>query len=282
MTLPEGFGATVELLRRSTVMITREGDGAGSGVIIDRGGSIATNAHVIRTSRPRVQLWDGRVFDATLRAHDRARDLALLSVEAEGLQASPIAAGPPPRPGEIVIAAGNPLGFIGAVTVGSVRGTGTLRGFGQSVWLQSDVRLAPGNSGGPLADTSGAVVGLNTMIAGRVSLAIPADTLRRFLSAAASRAMIGVTVHGLTVAVEGARRAGLLILEIAAGSPAENASLLPGDIVIGADGMPLEQVDLAAAAEAPGKVLRLQFLRGDRSRVRTATILLANPRSRAA
>jgi len=282
MTLPEGFGATVELLRRSTVMITREGDGAGSGVIIDRGGSIATNAHVIRTSRPRVQLWDGRVFDATLRAHDRARDLALLSVEAEGLQASPIAAGPPPRPGEIVIAAGNPLGFIGAVTVGSVRGTGTLRGFGQSVWLQSDVRLAPGNSGGPLADTSGAVVGLNTMIAGRLSLAIPADTLRRFLSAAASRAMIGVTVHGLTVAVEGARRAGLLILEIAAGSPAENASLLPGDIVIGADGMPLEQVDLAAAAEAPGKVLRLQFLRGDRSRVRTATILLANPRSRAA
>ena len=282
MTLPEGFGATVELLRRSTVMITREGDGAGSGVIIDRGGSIATNAHVIRTSRPRVQLWDGRVFDATLRAHDRARDLALLSVEAEGLQASPIAAGPPPRPGEIVIAAGNPLGFIGAVTVGSVRGTGTLRGFGQSVWLQSDVRLAPGNSGGPLADTSGAVVGLNTMIAGRLSLAIPADTLRRFLSAAASRAMIGVTVHGLTVAVEGARRAGLLILEIAAGSPAENASLLPGDIVIGADGMPLEQVDLAAAAEAPGKVLRLQFLRGDRSRVRTATILLGNPRSRAA
>jgi len=282
MTLPEGFGETVERLRRSTVMIAGEADGAGSGIIIDAAGTIATNAHVVRSARPRVQLWDGRVLSATLRAHDRTEDLALLDVGAGGLHASQVAPGPPPAPGDLVIAAGNPLGFIGAVTVGTVRGTGTLRGFGQSVWLQSDVRLAPGNSGGPLADAKGAVVGLNTMIAGRLSLAIPAERLRRFINAAGSRAMLGVTVHAVTVAVGGNSRTGLLILEIGEGTPAERASLLPGDIIIGADGLPLEKIDLAGGAGRPGTVLRVQFLRGDRSRERTATLLLSAPRSRAA
>jgi len=282
MTLPEGFGETIERLRRSTVMITGEGDGTGSGVIVDPGGAIATNAHVVRSARPRVQLWDGRVLPATLRAHDRTQDLALLAVSAGELPPPPILAARAPEPGELVIAAGNPLGFIGAVTLGTVRGIGTLRGFGRTEWLQSDVRLAPGNSGGPLADAQGAVLGLNTMIAGRLSLAIPAGALRRFIDVAGSRSMLGLTVHAVSVAVEGLARAGLLVLEIGEGSPAETASLLPGDIIIGVDGAPMEQVDLAAAAGKPGSVLRVQFLRGDRSRVRTASVLLRNPRSRAA
>src|SRR5581483_6524418 len=113
---------------------------------------------------------------------DRRRDLALLRIPASGLPEAALGDSTRLRPGELVIAIGNPLGFIGALTAGVVHAVGPLPGLGPRKWIQAGVRLAPGNSGGPLADASGTVVGVNTMVAGRLGLAVPSNEVTRLLS----------------------------------------------------------------------------------------------------
>jgi serine protease Do len=285
MKLPSGFGDLVEGLRRSTVVV---GDGSrngtGSGVIIDPGGTIATNAHVVHSAHVSVQLHDGTTHEATLTAHDRNRDLALLSINRAGLQAVIMGEAQALHPGALVVAVGNPLGFIGAVTVGLVRGSGPVRGLGRAEWIQSDLRLAPGNSGGPLANAAGEMVGLNSMIAGRVALAVPSGALKRFVAEGRSREKLGVVIQQVSVSVLGSAREGLLITEIAPGSAAEAASLMPGDILIGANGTAFgTAAGLLALLEGHAeRVMRIQFLRGDRTTLRTTSVLLGSSRSRAA
>src|SRR5258708_38875961 len=97
------------------------------------------------------------------------------------------------------MAIGNPLGFVGALTTGVIHAVGPIRGLGSRSWVQADVRLAPGNSGGPLADARGHVIGINTMVAGRLALAIPSNVVQNFLSAGPSGAWLGVTVHPVKV-----------------------------------------------------------------------------------
>jgi serine protease Do len=219
-----------------------------------------------------------------LTAHDRSRDLALLSIRGKDLPTVVMGDSRSLHPGALVVAVGNPLGFIGAVTVGVVHGTGTVRGLGAAEWIQSDLRLAPGNSGGPLANEAGELVGLNAMIAGRLALAVPVNVLKRFAAEGGSRETLGVTIRPVSVSAGGANQAGLVILEIASGSAAETASLLPGDIVIGINGTPLSSPeDLLEVLEGHAeRVIRVQFFRGDRSRVRTTSALLGASRSRAA
>ena len=166
-----GFGEIAEKLRRSTVLIHAGGRGSGSGVIWSSDGSIITNAHVARARSLRLQLWDGREFDATVASRDPRRDLAVLRIEATNLPSAFVADSSQVRPGELAIAIGNPLGFVGALTTGVIHAVGPLRGLGSQSWVQADVRLAPGNSGGPLADARGRVIGINTMVAGRLALA---------------------------------------------------------------------------------------------------------------
>jgi len=285
MKLPPGFGDLVEGLRRSTVVV---GDGSrngtGSGVIIEAGGTIATNAHVVHSAHVNVQLHDGTMQEATLTAHDRERDLALLSINRGGLPAVIMGEAKALRPGALVVAVGNPLGFIGAVTVGLVRGSGPVRGLGRTEWIQSDLRLAPGNSGGPLANAAGEVVGLNSMIAGRMALAVPSGALKRFVAEGRSRERLGVVIQQVGVSVRGLPRQGLLITEIAPGSPAGAASLMPGDILIGANGTDLgTAADLLAMLEGHAeRVMPIQFLRGDRATLRMTSVLLGSSRSRAA
>jgi serine protease Do len=283
MTLPKGFGDFVERLRRSTVVVGN-GSGGGSGVIIESGGTIATNAHVVHSPRVTVQLHDGTIHSAALTAHDRNRDLALLAIRRTDLPAVVMGDSRLLRPGALVVAVGNPLGFIGAVTVGVVHGRGTVRGLGRTEWIQSDLRLAPGNSGGPLANSAGELIGLNAMIAGRLALAVPADALKRFTAERGSREMLGIAIQTVSVSVGGAKQAGLLILEIAEGSAAGAASLLPGDILVGLNGTPLgAPEDLLEMLEGhTERVMRIQFLRGDRSRIRTTSVLLGASHSRAA
>jgi serine protease Do len=285
MTLPSDFGECVERLRRSTVLIGDGGkSGSGSGVILDAGGTIGTNAHVVHSPRLTVQLHDGTTHRAMVRAHDSKRDLALLSIGRRGLPAAVKGNSRQLRPGALVVAVGNPFGFLGAVTVGAVRGTGTVRGLGSEEWIQSDLRLAPGNSGGPLANAAGEVVGLNAMIAGRLALAVPIEALKRLVAEGESRATLGVALKTVSVIVRGEARTGLCILDIAGGSPAEAASLMPGDIVIGVNDAPVGSPDdiLEALQGHTERVMRIQFLRGDRSTVRTASVLLGSSRSRAA
>ena len=141
-----GFGEIAEQLRRSTVLIHSGGRGSGSGVIWSSDGLIVTNAHVVRGSNVRVQLWDGREFEGAVASRDPRRDLAALRISADSLPAASPADSSQLRPGELAIAIGNPMGFVGALTTGVIHAIDPLRALGSQTWVQASVRLAPGNS----------------------------------------------------------------------------------------------------------------------------------------
>ena len=274
-----GFGEIAEQLRRSTVLIHARGRGGGSGVIWSSDGTIITNAHVARGAQIDVQLWDGREFHATVSSRDPRRDLAELRIYTKDLPSAPVSDSSLVRPGALAIAIGNPLGFVGALTTGVIHAIGPLHGLGTRTWVQADVRLAPGNSGGPLADAHGRVIGINTMIVGGLALAIPSNLVRDFLSAGPSDAWLGVTVHPVRIprsnaAGGSAHTFGLVLLEVEPRSPADSASLLPGDILLGTEQKAFTSVgELSQALQGTGsRLLRLEFLRGDYTRVRSVTV----------
>lgn len=275
-----GFGEIAEQLRRSTVLIHSGGRGSGSGVIWSSDGTLVTNAHVVRSTRPMIQLWDGREYQATVHSRDPLRDLAQLRINETNLPAASAADSLQLRPGELAIAIGNPMGFVGALATGVIHGVGPLRGLGSQSWVQAEVRLAPGNSGGPLADARGHVVGINTMVAGRLALAIPSNTVRDFLSATPNDGRLGVTLHPAFIPQPASRGKafGLVVLEVEPESPAALASLLPGDILLGMEGNRFTSLeDLARALQGNGpRVLRLEFLRGDYQHIRRVTVQLGN------
>jgi serine protease Do len=277
MAIP-GFGEIAEQLRRSTVLVQSGGRGAGSGVIWSADGLVVTNAHVVLGSRVKVRLWDGREFDAAIVSRDTGRDLAQLHIAAAGLPAASAADSSMVRPGELAIAIGNPLGFVGALATGVIHAVGPLGGLDLRTWVQADVRLAPGNSGGPLADAHGRVIGINTMVAGGLALAVPSNSVRDFLSGGPENVWLGVTIHPAQIprAAGSAKRFGLVVLEVEPGSPADLASLLPGDILLGTEEKVFTAVeDLASALRGGGsRVLRFEFLRGDYSRVRRVAVQL--------
>jgi serine protease Do len=271
-----GFGEIAEQLRRSTVLIHAGSRGNGSGVIWTTDGMIVTNAHVARNSALRVQLWDGRELPGEIMKRDPRRDLALLHVNTEDLPAASPADSSQVRPGELAIAIGNPMGFVGALTTGVIHAIGPLPGLGAQSWVQASVRLAPGNSGGPLADAQGRVIGINTMVAGRLALAVPSNVVRQFSTGGASDGWLGVSVHPVRLPRRDGNRFGLVLLEVEPGSPAAQASLLPGDILLGAGDRAFASLeDLARAIDGSGpRALRLEFLRGDYARVRRVTVQL--------
>jgi serine protease Do len=279
-----GIGEVGELLRRSTVQVRAtnpQRQSAGSGVIWDSAGTIITNAHVVGHSAGRgthlVELWDGRSFPAEVHSREDARDLAKLKLPAIGLPAASLRTSPV-KPGELVIAVGNPLGFTGALTTGVVHAVGPFPGFGRRPWVQAAIRLAPGNSGGPLADAAGHVIGINTMLApGGIALAVPAAAVEEFLKSG-PRPRLGVTVQNVRVPRQSG--VGLLIMSIENLSPAEQASLLIGDILIGTSNARFTTAaDLAdtiddAIDDTDGR-LTLRFLRGDNAREREVVVSLS-------
>ena len=274
-----GFGEITEKLRRSTVLIHVSNRSAGSGVIWSSDGTILTNAHVARGRQVSARLWDGREFDATVASRDPRRDLASLHIQATNLPSVSVADSAQVRPGELAIAIGNPMGFVGALTTGVIHAIGPVCGLGPQSWVQADVRLAPGNSGGPLADAHGRLIGINTMVAGRLALAIPSNVVRDFLSAVPSDAWFGVTVRPVRIPRSTVTDGfGLVLLEVESHSAASYASLLPGDILLGTEDKVFTSLDdLSKALEGSGpRQLRLRFLRGDYSRVRRVTVQLGN------
>lgn len=274
-----GLGEIAERVRRYTVLVQPGGRGSGSGVIWNSDGTIITNAHVARGSRAEVTLWDGREFTAEVSSRDSRRDLAELRISASNLSAATAANSASIRPGEVAIAVGNPLGFLGAMTMGVVRAVGPLRGIGSWKWVQSDVRLAPGNSGGPLADVHGRVIGINTMVAGRLALAIPSNEVLQFLLGDTGGHWLGVSVQPVRLPRPSESRTGLVVVGIEPGSPAAQASLLPGDILLGTDEVPFSSPQRLAVVlqNNSGGMLRLRFLRGDYAKVRRVTVSLAAP-----
>jgi serine protease Do len=259
--LAPDFAAVAESLRRSTVHVRGRRFGSGSGVVWRSDGLIITNTHVASGPHARVELSDGRVFDAEVTKSDRQCDLTALKIETQDLPTVTVGDSDALRVGELALAVGNPFGVAGAVTAGIIHTISPKR------WIQADVRLLPGNSGGPLANARGHVIGINTMIAGGLAVAVPSNEVERFLGR--GRPLLGVTLRPVSVPQANGRVFGLLVLEVTPESLAEKAGLLIGDVLLGADGRPFNAPDdlghvigQVVDGATPEKTLQLELLRG--------------------
>jgi serine protease Do len=267
-------GRVADIVRQSTVVI-KTGDrnrphSSGSGVVLSPE-QVITNAHVIH-GRTGIQIepWEGSVLPAKLVRLDRSRDLALISVPGLRSAPLPLSDSQNARAGLPVFAIGNPLGFVGAVSSGVIHSS-----VGTNQWICADVQLAPGNSGGPLCDFMGQVLGINTMVAsGGLAYAVPSRSVQRFLANAPYQ-QLGVVIRAVEFQP---KRFGVLVLALLPNSAAEQASLLPGDILVGANGGAFRNVDdLPAAIEAAQQgMLRLEFYRGNHASLRHVTVDLGS------
>jgi serine protease Do len=292
--LAASAAAVAGALRAVTVAVRadRLGRGAagGSGLVWTADGTVVTNAHVVRGDRAAVHTADGRRLDARVVRRDDARDLAELRVGARDLAAADVGDSDALRPGEVVLALGHPLGVPNALSMGIVHSVGphpTRLPGDRRRWVQADVRLAPGNSGGPLADARGRVVGVNSMIVAGLALAVPSRAVARFLAGAAARPRLGVTTRPAAVrGPDGAPALGLAVVHVAPGGSADDAGLRLGDVLVGAAGRafvhPGELAALVADA-AVGDRVALDVLRAGRPHRRAVTLRAgAAPGARAA
>ena len=202
-------------------------------------------------------MWDGREFEAEVTARDVRRDLASLRISEHELPAATAGDSSALRPGELVLAVGNPLGFIGALTTGVVHAFGPVRGIGRQPWVQAAVRLAPGNSGGPLANARGQVIGVNTAIiagAQAISFATAIDTakwviMQLFAHGRVRRAYIGVADTTSPISRRVQRyfnlpaASGVHVMEVVKASPAALGGLRTDDRIVAIDTLAVDSVD---------------------------------------
>ncbi|HEX2451212.1 MAG TPA: trypsin-like peptidase domain-containing protein [Gemmatimonadales bacterium] len=180
--LDDEVAGLAEWLRRVTVVVRSGRHSAGAGVVWRRDGLIVTNAHVAASGPVEVRLADSRVFPGRVVRRDESRDLAVIATNARGLAAAEPADGA--RPGQLVVAVGHPLGLAHAVALGVVHAVPAAGPSPLDRLLRMDLRLAPGNSGGPVADTAGRVLGVSTLIVNGLAHAIPSAAIARFLGEA--------------------------------------------------------------------------------------------------
>lgn len=174
ISIGNAISSIAEWLRQFTVRIS-SGNSHGSGVIWCSEGLIVTNAHVAHSQVHDVEFANGTKTQGWVLARDRECDLAVIAVNLGGLPAAAVRSSANIRAGELVIAVGNPWDGEGAVSAGIVhRPT-------NKTWIVADIRLAPGNSGGPLTDAEGNVVGINSMIVNGLGVAVGSDSVEAFL-----------------------------------------------------------------------------------------------------
>ena len=233
----------------------RESSSLGSGVIVDaRRGYVLTNNHVVdKADEITVTLTDGRKLSAKLVGADRESDVAVIKVKADRLTEVPIANSDRVQVGDFVVAVGNPFGLGQTVTSGIVSALGRsgLGIEGYEDFIQTDASINPGNSGGALVDLSGQLVGINTAIlapnGGNVGIgfAIPVNMAMSIMNTLVEhgevkRGLLGVTVQDLTHELAQAfkinQTQGAVITGVQPGSPAEDADLEPGDVVLAING----------------------------------------------
>jgi S1-C subfamily serine protease len=288
--------AVVDVVRRAgpAVVGVRPGDrepggaftprGQGSGVFITPDGYALTNDHVVgRAAELAVMLPDGRELRAKLVGRDPATDLALLRAEASALPFVRLEVAKLIHPGQLAIAIGNPLGFDSSVTAGVVSATGrSLRG-GNGRLIENVVQhtapLNPGNSGGPLLDSAGGVIGINTAIiayAQGLGFAVPATTAdwvvgELLTHGRVQRARLGLAGRARPIDRRLARILGLAqaaaveVLSLSEGGPAARAGLRVGDWILALDGEPTPSVDALLRRLGPdhiGRPAHLALLRG--------------------
>jgi serine protease Do len=268
--------------------------GQGSGVIIDaEQGYVVTNYHVIQgAANLNVTLADNRqIDDVTLVGYDVLTDLAVLKLEARDLKAAEWGDSDALEPGDWVIAVGNPYGLDRTVTCGIVSAKerrGVARGSAYQEFLQTDAAVNPGNSGGPLVDLYGQVIGINTAIVGKafqgISFAIPSTTAREVVTSLiangrVARGWLGVGLDNLTPELAqklGLEEAGgVIVTRVLANSPAALGGLRPGDVILQWNDKPVTdavELTLEIGRTTIGSKIELGILREGKPRRLTITI----------
>lgn len=269
---------------------------AGSGFIISSDGYILTNAHVVKGAQEvTVKLTDRREFKAKIIGSDSRSDIALIKINATNLPVAPIGDPQQLQVGEWVIAIGSPFGFENSVTAGIVSAKGrSLPDENYVPFIQTDVPVNPGNSGGPLFNMKGQVVGINSQIFSRsggymgLSFAIPIDVAMQVADQLKAygivrRGRLGVVVQevnaGSAKAFGMAKATGALVSEVDANGPAAKAGIKPGDVILKFNGQPVNRsIDLPRlVAEAkPGSTAKLDIWR-NRSPLALTAILSEIP-----
>ena len=267
--------------------------GSGSGFVFSSDGYILTNSHVISNANGiRVSFSDGRKMQATLTGNDPATDLAVLKIYDTGNQHVGFSDSNALKIGQIAIAIGNPLGYDYSVTAGIVSAKGrSLRSVAGRLIddvIQTDAALNPGNSGGPLVDSKGMVIGVNTAMipsAQGISFAIAGNTAQfiagqLILHGKVRRAFIGIGGQNVRLNKNQIRfyvlkeNTGVLVSQVEPGSPAAQAELQEGDIIVGFDKQSIATIDdlhKKLPEHYIGKPTTLDFLR--RNELRQATII---------
>ena len=272
--------------------------GSGSGFFISPDGYILTNSHVVHGARGlKVFLADGRKLSADLMGDDPDTDLAVIRVSADEISFLALADSAAVRPGQIAIAIGSPMGFQQTVTAGIVSGLGrSLRGASGRLIdnvIQTDAALNPGNSGGPLVNTRGEVIGVNTAIirpAQGICFAIASNTARwvagwLIKDGLIRRSYIGLAgqnvplLRKLVLHHRLAQETGVMVAGLEPDSPASRAGLLESDILLALDGTPTPTIDALhklLTGDRIGERAIITFLRGVELR-RHAIIPLETP-----
>ena len=253
----------------------------GSGVIVSKEGHILTNHHVVAgMTEVRVQLTDGRNLPAKLIGSDPVTDIAVLRIDAANIEALPLGESDDLRAGQQIFAVGNPYGLEESVTRGIISAKGRQTASDSSIeYIQHDAAVNQGNSGGPLLNVRGEIVGINSAIFSRtggwqgISFAIPSNTARRILEGIIKngrmvRSYLGVVMQEITPELARnfalADMDGAIIIQITPDSPAARSGLRPGDVVLTVNGRRVKGVtqlrQIIASAEI-GQELELGFVR---------------------
>jgi serine protease Do len=264
-----------------------ERQGQGSGFIVSPDGYILTNAHVVADAdEVTVRMTDRREYPAKVVGLDKNTDVAVLKIEGKNLPVVRLGDPAKLRPGEWVIAIGSPFSFENSVTAGIVSATGrSMPGEDFVPFIQTDVAVNPGNSGGPLFNLSGEVVGINSQIYSRsggymgLSFAIPIDLANNIRTQLVSygkvtRGRIGVQIQEVTAQLADAfgldRPRGALVGEVISGGPAEKAGIKTGDVILSVDGKTVErsaQLPGVISSIKPGTDAKIEVWRDNTSRV---------------
>ena len=268
------LSALYDRVRPSVVQVYR-GNGNGAGTIWREDGLIVTNNHVAGPSNTlQIVLSDDRRFEGQVVARDPEKDLALVEVEATDLPAAQIGDSTRVRPGQLVITVGHPFGQIDHLTAGIICAAGetnTEHGPRSGDLIQMDAKIAPGNSGGPLVDVDGRVLGINAMVAGRLGMAIPSAAVERFVAGlvpGGAHAYLGV--NGVIAALpNGSQPAGFVLTDVIDGTPAARAGLMLGDLILSIAGQPIvdqESIPAAMLRVQPGQEVEIGLTRGGEPR----------------
>ncbi len=264
--------------------------GTGSGFIISADGKLITNAHVISgASSVKVTLKDGRTFDGKVVGVDSVTDVAVVKINANNLPTARLGTAEKLIPGEWAIAIGNPLGLDNTVTMGIISALG--RSSSQVgvpekrvSFIQTDAAINPGNSGGPLLNARGEVIGINTAIragAQGLGFAIPVGTAQRIANQLFSKGKVdhpylGIKMVALTADLKKeinqdnkagfkvTKDAGVIVVSLAKNSPAQQAGMQPGDIILKVAGKPIKtagEVQELVEASSVGGALEVEVLR---------------------